>query len=85
MTTKVAVIATVSILTGAIVLGLAVLFLFLDPNTRGAEERAALLGQGIAMLCLIPLGVIWIMWAARFRREREQKQKSRSAKRTAKR
>lgn len=81
MTTKLAIIATVCIVLGAIVLGLAALFLFVDPNARGANDRAALLGQGVAMLCLIPLGVIWIIWAVRFRKERERKQQSRLAKR----
>jgi len=80
MTTKVAIIATVSIVIGAIVLGLAMLFLFLDPNARNAEERAALLGQGFAMLCLIPIAVIWFMWAVRVRKERERKQKADLAK-----
>ena len=77
MTTKIAIIATVSIVIGVIVLGLAALFLFVDPRAPNANERAALLGQGMAMLCLIPLGVIWIMWAARFRKERERRQQSR--------
>jgi len=79
MTTKTAIIATVTILIGAIVLGLAVLFLFGDPSARNANQSAGLLGQGIAMVCLIPLFVIWIMWAARFRKERERKQRSRSS------
>lgn len=81
MTTKAAVIATVGIVIGAIVLGLVALFFLVDTNARGATERAGLVGQGAAMLCLIPLAVIWITWAARFRRERERKQRSRLSRR----
>ena len=71
MTTKVAVIATLAIVLGSMVLGLAVLFLF----ARGRD--AELLGQGIGMLALIPIGGIWIMWADRFRKERERRNKGR--------
>ena len=78
MTTKIAIIATVSILVGGIVLGLAVVFWLVDSNAGGVNERAELLGQGIAVICLIPLGIIWVMWAARFRKERERKQRPRS-------
>ena len=74
MTTKVVLIATAVIGVGAIVLGLGLLFLFVDPNSRNAEQRAAMLGQGMAMVCLVPLAVIWIMWAVRIRKERERKQ-----------
>lgn len=80
MTTKKAIIATVAIFIGAIVLGLAVMFLFLDPSTRAGRERAALLGQGMALACLIPLGVIWFSWAMRVRKERERKERESSGK-----
>jgi cadmium resistance protein CadD (predicted permease) len=73
MTTKTAIIATVAVFIGTIVLTIVVLVLFINPNARDATQRASQLGQGIGMLCLIPLGVIWIMWAARVRKEREQK------------
>ncbi|HUQ71131.1 MAG TPA: hypothetical protein VM165_16510 [Planctomycetaceae bacterium] len=75
MTTKSALIATAMIAIGAIVLGLSATFAFVDPTARNANERAALLGQGMALLCLIPLGAIWILWAARFQKERERKQR----------
>lgn len=81
MTTKVAVIATVAIVIGAIVLGLGALFLFVDFNARNANDRAGQIGQGVAMLCLIPLAFVWIMWAARFRKEREKKQRSQPSER----
>lgn len=68
MTTKTAVIATVAIVIGAMVLGLAGLFLFSRPSPRNAE----MLGQGVALLIMIPIGVIWILWADRFRKERER-------------
>jgi cadmium resistance protein CadD (predicted permease) len=76
MTTKTAIIATVAIFVGALLLATVVLMLFIDPNARDATERAGQLGQGIGLLCLIPLGVIWIMWAARVRKERERKRMS---------
>ncbi|MDZ4685262.1 MAG: hypothetical protein SH850_09235 [Planctomycetaceae bacterium] len=73
MTTKAALIATVSIMIGAIILGLSALFAFIDPTAQNANERAALLGQGMGLLCMIPLGGVWILWAARFRKERERR------------
>ena len=81
MTTKIAVIATAAIAVGAILIGLGLLFLFVDPNSRNAEERAAMLGQGMGLACLVPLAVIWIMWAARIRKERERKQSPPAARR----
>jgi hypothetical protein len=81
MTTKVAIISTIGVVIGVIVLGFAILFLFMDPQARNANERASMLGQGLAMLCMIPLGGIWITWAARFRKEREQRQRSRKTRR----
>ena len=73
MTTKAAIIATAAILIGVIVLGLGAVFLFIDRRALNANERAAMLGQGMAMLCMIPLFIVWVMWAARFRQERDQK------------
>jgi hypothetical protein len=81
MTTKTAIIATVCIVIGALALGLASLFLFIDFNAADSDQRAAMLGQGMAVLCLIPVAVIWITWANRFRKERERKQKLRRPKR----
>ena len=78
MTTKVAIISTVGILVGVLLIGFLVLFLFVDLRSGNANERAAMLGQGFALLCLVPIGGIWIMWAARFRAERERKQRLRS-------
>jgi hypothetical protein len=72
MTTKAAIIATLAVVVGAILLGLVLLAVFVDPAARDAKERAELLGQGTAMLCLVPVLVIWILWAARFRKERER-------------
>jgi hypothetical protein len=55
MTTKIAIIATLAIGPGAIVLGPAVLFLV------AGGRKAKSLGKGFAMLALIPIGGIWIM------------------------
>lgn len=72
MTTKAAIISTLAILAGAIILGLIVLT-FAQLSSRNAE----MLGQGLGMLTLLPLGGIWIMWADRFRKEREKRNKGR--------
>ena len=81
MTTRTAITATLCTFLGAIVLGLGMLFLFVDPSAADANARAALVGQGFAMFCMIPLGIIWIMWAVRFRKDREQPQRPRPSKR----
>jgi hypothetical protein len=72
MTTKRAIALTFGIIAAAIGLGLLVLFWYVDPSARGAGKRATWLGQGLAIVCLIPLGGVWIMWADRFRKERER-------------
>lgn len=77
MTMKAALIASLAIMSEAIEVGLVLLFLFVDPRAANANERAALLGQGVAMLCLVPLAVIWIKWAAEYRKERERLRSSR--------
>lgn len=81
MTTKKAIIATMCTGILALVLGIAALFLFVDFNAPNAEQRAASLGQGMAVVCAIPLAIIWIMWADRFRKDRERKQRSPRTKR----
>lgn len=73
MTTKHAIIATVGILLVAFVLGLVVLFWLVESGAKGVNERAELLGQGLGILCFIPLGIIWGIWAKRFRKERDRK------------
>lgn len=70
MTTRAALISTLAIIASALALGLLVL-LFARPSSRNAE----MLGQGLGMLTLLPLGGIWIMWADRFRKEREKRNK----------
>ena len=81
MTTKTAVVATVAIVLAAIAGGFALLWFFVDPNAPGAKQRSEMLGQGLAFLTLVPLFIIWVLWAARFRQERERKQQSRSLRR----
>lgn len=78
MTTKVAILSTIGILAGALLLGLVAMFLLVDLRSGNANQRAAMLGQGFAMLSLIPIGIVWILWAGRFRAERERKQRLRS-------
>jgi hypothetical protein len=79
MTTKAAILWTVGIALGELVLGLLVLFLFVDIKAPNANQRAAALGQGFAMLSLFPLAAVWLMWAVRVRKERERKQRARAA------
>ena len=73
MTTKAAIIATAVVFGVALILSIALLVMFVNPNSANANERAGQLGQGMAMLCLFPLAGIWIMWAARVRQERDKK------------
>ena len=70
MTTKVAVISTIATILGALVIGLVILFL-VKPSSRNAE----MLGQGIGFATMAPLLVIWVLWADRFRKEREKRKR----------
>lgn len=78
MTTKNTILVTVAIIFAMIVAGFILLFLFVNPSARNASDRAAMLGQGLAMVGLIPIFIIWMKWAVRFRKERDEKLKSRS-------
>jgi hypothetical protein len=75
MKTKTAVLSSLGVVLAALVLSVVLLVGFVNPNSRRAAERAALLGQGVGLLCLIPLGGIWLLWAARVRKEREAARK----------
>jgi cadmium resistance protein CadD (predicted permease) len=75
MKLKTAIISSVGIAIGALVLGIVLCLLFINPNASNANERASMIGQGIGTLCMFPLFVIWILWAARFRKERDEKNK----------
>lgn len=79
MTTKAAILWTLGVVLGEMALGLLVLFLFIDVNSASANRRAAALGQGFAMLSLLPVGAIWLMWAAGVRKERERKARAQAA------
>ena len=74
MSTKAAILATVGIGLGLMVLSIILMVLFIDIHSRHAEERAAMLGQGVAMVGFVPLLIIWILWAMRVRKERDAKQ-----------
>jgi cadmium resistance protein CadD (predicted permease) len=73
MTTKAAIIATIVTFVATIVVSIILLVVFVNPRSARANERASQLGQGVGMACLLPLGGIWISWAARRRKQREQK------------
>lgn len=74
MSTKAAILASIGIFVGLLLIAIVLLVMFVDPSTRRATERASLIGQGVGMAGLVPLFVIWILWAARVRKEREAKQ-----------
>jgi ABC-type antimicrobial peptide transport system permease subunit len=69
MTTKIAVIASVVSVVAAMVIGLVITFLFAGTTSQNAQ----MIGQGMGMLTLVPLLVIWVLWADRFRKEREKR------------
>lgn len=73
MSTKAACLTSIGIALGALLIGLGLVFAFVDINAPGAQARAGAIGQGMAFLCLVPLAVIWLMWANRVRRERERR------------
>lgn len=73
MTTKAAILASMATVVGAIVLSILFLVIFIKPSSPGAQRRAGQLGQAVGMVTLLPLGGIWIAWAARVRKEREKK------------
>jgi hypothetical protein len=75
MTTKAAIIATIATLVLTIVVSIILMVVFINPNSASAKRRASQLGEGVGIVCLIPLGGIWIAWAARVRKEREQRKK----------
>jgi hypothetical protein len=58
----------------AIATGIVAALVFINPSDPRAGDRAALLGQGFAFVTLIPLFVIWILWADRLRKQRQQRQ-----------
>lgn len=72
MTTKSAVICTIAIFVATLILSVALIALFIDPRSPAATQRAGQLGQAVGIVCLLPLGAVWISWAARVRKEREQ-------------
>jgi cadmium resistance protein CadD (predicted permease) len=74
MSTKAAILASIGIFVALLLIAVVLLVMFVDPSTRRATERAGLIGQGVGMAGLVPLFVIWILWAARVRKEREAKQ-----------
>ncbi len=75
MKLKTAIIASVGVAIGGLVLGIVLCLLFINPNASNANERASMLGQGIGTMCMFPLFVIWILWAIRVRKERNEKNK----------
>ena len=70
MTTKAAILSSLATVLVVMVLGLATLFFIGKPSSRKAE----MLGQGFAMLTILPLGGIWLAWAAKFRKDRDRRQ-----------
>lgn len=62
MTTRKAILSVLGVIFFAIVGGLTVGFLTIDPNDGNAADRFSLLGEATGQLCLIPLVVIAFLW-----------------------
>lgn len=62
MTTRTAILSVLGVIFFAIVGGLTVGFLTIDPNDGNAADRFSLLGEATGQLCLIPLVVIAFLW-----------------------
>ena len=76
MSTKTAIIASVVVIVVIGVLGCGGgLWYIIQNPIRGVRtaDRAAMLGSGLGMATGIPLFVIWILWAGRWRRERDER------------
>ena len=74
MSTKAAILASLGICLGLLLIGIVLMVLFIDPSTRRGVERASLIGQGMGMAGLVPLFIVWMLWAMRVRKDREAKQ-----------
>ncbi|MBL8867362.1 MAG: hypothetical protein JNK93_17525 [Planctomycetia bacterium] len=85
MKTKTAILSTLGVVVLAIVLGIGSLFLFINPNARNANERAAKVGQGVAFVAMLPIAGIWIAWGLRKRAEREEMEQERQDRKKRKR
>lgn len=70
MSTKLALILTAATAFCSMVIGLGLLFAFIDPNSAKAEERAGMLGSAVGTLTLIPIFCIWIVWGLSKRKDR---------------
>ena len=68
MTTKKGVILTIVIIVLAIVVGLGLMFMLVDINSSGAEQKVAALGQATGFVTVIPIFGVWIMWGLQMRK-----------------
>lgn len=73
MTTKKAVILTFVLGAAAMALGLALMFAMVDINSSGADKKAAVLGQIVGFVTVIPVTAVWILWGLQMRKQNEQK------------
>ncbi|PQO43288.1 hypothetical protein [Blastopirellula marina] len=75
MTTKLAILLTIAVISLAVILGCGGIFLFLNPNNQRDVERATMIGSGVGMATWLPIGIIWFLWALRVRKERAARKK----------
>lgn len=73
MTTKTAIYASIGTIVVVMLLGITIMAISIDPSSRRAEQQAQDIGQAMGMVALLPLGGIWLSWAARVQKERKQK------------
>lgn len=72
MTTKQAILWSLTTFGGMLIAGILLMVLFVDMNGPGANARAEKLGSAMGGLCLIPSAVIWYRWAIAFRQAKER-------------
>ncbi len=77
---KLSLIATAIAFCLMIVLGLIMLGMTIEPGVRNAEERAGMLGQGLATLTCIIITPFWIYDAYQAGKERREALKKSAAK-----
>ena len=77
MSTKTAIIASIVVFVVIGVLGCGGGVWYISQNPIPGvrtQDRMGMLGSGLGMATVIPLFVIWILWAAKWRRDRDERE-----------